>query len=165
LPLERDRLLVSKLAYAATVTLSTSLVLTLVSELMLGLLDPGTWPIGVLHLLAMLLLSLGLSAISVGLGAWLVNLKESNPSKIATGYGGTMNLLVSLVFTVAAVFLAGLPTFIYFALPAAGQYDDHLQERLWPWLGLCAGGLIVLGVAAVVIPLRLGIRAFRRMEF
>jgi ABC-2 type transport system permease protein len=161
MPISRERLLLSKFAYAATVTVSTSLALALLSEVMLRL----PWPVILIHLLAMLVLSLGLSAISVGLGTYLVNLKETNPSKIATGFGGTINLLVSLIFAILAILLAGLPTLIYFADRELRQQEMPLSGRLQHWLVASLAALVVLGVAAVVLPLRLGMRAFRRMEF
>jgi ABC-2 type transport system permease protein len=161
LPLERDRLLLGKFAYAATLTVGSSALLALLSEVMLQL----DWPVMLIHMSAVIILSLGLSAISVGLGAYLVNLKESNPSKIATGFGGTINLLVSLVFTVTAILLAGVPTFLYFADKALREEEGLLVERIGVWLSLGMAALLVLGAATVFIPLRLGIKAFRRMEF
>jgi ABC-2 type transport system permease protein len=161
LPLERDRLLLSKFAYAATVTVGTSVLLVLISELMLRL----DWAIVMIHMAAICVLSAGLSAISIGLGAVLVNLEESNPSKIATGFGGTINLLVSLVFTVTAILLAGVPTFWYFADKAQRDHEYIVLSHIQGWLWFGVAGLVLLGGATVFIPLRLGLRAFRKMEF
>ena len=68
-------------------------LLILLSDLMLRM---GTAMIA-LHMGMVLVLCLVLSGISVGLGARLPNLKESDLSKIAAGFGGTLNLLVYLV--------------------------------------------------------------------
>ena len=56
----------------------------------------------------------GLSGISVGLGARLPNLRETDPSKIAVGFGGTLNLLVSLVYIFAIVTAMAIPCHLYF---------------------------------------------------
>ena len=69
----------------------------------------------VLHMGMVAVLCLGLSGISVGLGARLPNLRESDPSKIAAGFGGTLNLLVSLVFIFAIVTALAVPCHLYFA--------------------------------------------------
>jgi ABC-2 type transport system permease protein len=161
LPLERDRLLLGKFTYAATLTVLTSSALALLSEIMLGL----DWPIVLIHMTTIIIMALGLSAISVGLGAYLVNLKESNPAKIATGFGGTINLLVSLLFAVTAILLAGVPTFLYFADTTLREEETVALERIRVWLLLGGTGLLLVGAATVYIPLRMGIRAFRRMEF
>jgi ABC-2 type transport system permease protein len=162
LPLERDRLLISKFAYAATFSVTISLALVILSELMLRL----PWQVATIHMLAMLVLALGLSALSVGLGAYLVNLKETNPSKIATGFGGTINLLFSLAFAVLTVFVAGVPAIVYFADTLLRQQEAIVMDRgHWLWFGGCAGVVLLLGVLTIFVPLRMGMRAFRRMEF
>lgn len=161
LPIQRDQLLRSKFTYAATFTVSTSLVLVLLSELMLRL----PWSVVLLHTFTMFLLALGLAALGVGLGAYLVNLKETNPSKIATGFGGTMNLLLSLGFSVLAVAVAAVPTLVYFADPETLQHDTIEAGRITYWFWGSAGALAVLGILAVQVPLRMGRSAFRKMEF
>ncbi len=83
------------------------------SDLMLRM-GPATAPI-VLHMGMVAILCFGLSGISVGLGARLPNLKEDALPKIAAGFGGTLNLLVSLVFICAIVMSLAVPCHLYFA--------------------------------------------------
>ena len=85
-------------------------LLVVLSDLMLGM---GPLMIA-LHVAMVAVLCLGLSGISVGLGARLPNLRESDPSKIAAGFGGTLNLLVSLVFIFAIVTALAVPCHLYF---------------------------------------------------
>ena len=92
-------------------------VLVVLSDLMLRM---GPAMIA-LHMGMVAVLCFGLSGISVGLGARLPNLKEGDPSKIAAGFGGTLNLLVSLVFIFAIVTALALPCHLYFA----GQDDPE----------------------------------------
>ena len=94
LPLKRESILWGKFAFSAGISLVATEVLVVLSDLMLGL-EPLM--IG-LHIVLIAMLCFGLSAISVGLGAYMPNLREEDPSKIASGFGGTLNLLVSLVF-------------------------------------------------------------------
>ena len=46
----------------------------------------------------LLILCFGVSGISVGLGARFPDMRETDPSKIAAGFGGTLNLVASLLF-------------------------------------------------------------------
>ena len=161
LPLKREQLLASKFTYAATFTLTLSLGFVLLSGWQLRL----PWPIVLMHALATIVLALGLSALSVGLGAYLVNLKETNPSKIATGFGGTINLLICLGFSIAVVCLAGLPAILHFAGENAALLESFNVAEVWWWQVGCLAALAVLGAGAVWAPLRLGVRAFRKMEF
>ncbi|MFO0814514.1 MAG: hypothetical protein U0796_14935 [Gemmatales bacterium] len=161
LPIERDRLLTSKLAYAATFTTLISTTLVFLSEIMLRL----PWMIVLTHMLGMAVLTIGLSSLAVGLGAYLVNLKETNPSKIATGFGGTINLLFSLGYAILVVLMTSLAGFIYYsgsALAESGLVDFN---KFLPWLILTLLGLFILCGSAIAIPMRLGRRAFRTMEF
>jgi hypothetical protein len=83
-------------------------------------------------------MGIGLSAGSLGLGALLADYKEDDPGKLAAGYGGTINLLVSLVFVAALLVGAGFPLF------AAGlpwRWEIGILWTLaigggWTWLGL-----------------------------
>lgn len=161
LPIKREKLLTSKLAYAATFTTTISVVLVLLSEVMLRL----PWPIVLTHVIGMATLTIGLSSLAVGLGAYLVNLKETNPSKIATGFGGTINLLCSLGYAILVVSTTSVAGIIYYSGAYLSQQGIVDFNKFLPWLGLTFLGLFILGGTAIAIPMRLGRRAFRTMEF
>ena len=55
------------------------------------------------------LMSAALSGLAVGLGALFPNFKEDNPSKIVSGFGGTLCLVVSFLYIALFVALAALP--------------------------------------------------------
>src|SRR5262249_55314334 len=101
LALQRERLLWGKFAFSATGALVIAELMVLLSDLVLGM----PWPALVLHPLAVAVLALGLSSLSVGLGACMPNFRESDPSKIAVGFGGTLNLVVGLLFLLVTVAL------------------------------------------------------------
>ena len=163
LPLRRDQILWGKFAFSAGISLITTESLVVLSDLMLQM---GFWMI-LLHVAMIAVLCLGLSGISVGLGARLPNLRESDPSKIAAGFGGTFNLLVSLVFIFTIVTALAVPCHLYFV----GQENPESARYMLSWTGLrfwfgaAVVGSLIVGAAATIIPLRIGIRAFNRMEF
>jgi ABC-2 type transport system permease protein len=161
LPIRRDKLLTSKLAYAGTITTLISVVLVIMSEIMLRL----PWPILLTHVLGIATLSLGLSSLAVGLGAYLVNLKETNPSKIATGFGGTINLLVSLGYAMAVVGVTSFAGFMYYGQAYDVGSGTVEFRKFVPWLIVTILGLVIVGGTAIAMPMRLGRRAFRNMEF
>jgi ABC-2 type transport system permease protein len=158
LPLQRDRLLLGKFAFSAFGSLLIAEFVVIFSNLML---NAGWITIG-LHALAVAILALGLSGLSVGLGASMPNFQERDPSKLAVGFGGTLNLVAGLLYLIVVLGVMVVPWHVHIAL----QGND-LEVSTWivGWLvaGVAAG--IVLGVTAVVVPLRMGIRALRRMEF
>jgi ABC-2 type transport system permease protein len=157
LPLQRDQLLWGKFAFATAGAVLISEGLVLLSDVMLEM----PWDAMVLHVLIVLVLSAGLSGLSVGLGAWMPNFRETDPSKIAVGFGGTLNLVAGLFFLLLTVVVMALPWHVQMALPGAAE--TGLRSRLAVVAGV-VGGLGV-GAAAVLVPLNLGIKALRRMEF
>jgi len=65
------------------------------------------------HQLTCVLLCLGLSSIAVGFGAMMPNFHETSPSKIAAGFGGTLNLVLSALYIMVVVVLTALPCHFY----------------------------------------------------
>ena len=163
LPLSRSSILWGKFAFATGISLVATELLVVLGDIMLRM-SPTMI---VLHMGMVLILCLGLSGISVGLGARLPNLKEDDPSRIAAGFGGTLNLLVSLVFIFAIVTSLALPCHLYFLgqdeFGASSYVLNETQFRLW--LGVAIGVSLVVGAVGTIVPLRIGIKAFRRMEF
>jgi ABC-2 type transport system permease protein len=154
LPLERERLLWGKFAFASVGGFLIAEFLVVLSNLMLGI----WWPVLVLHIFTVAVLAVGLSGLSVGLSACIPNFRETDPSKIAVGFGGTLNLVAGLLFLVLVVAVMAAPWHIFMS------FSEEFDSRIW-WLsaGIVPG--VTLGVLAAVLPLRAGARALRRMEF
>jgi ABC-2 type transport system permease protein len=153
-PLSRDQLLWGKFAFAATGSLVIAETLILTSDLLLGLPTPGL----ALHALVVAIIAIGLSALNVGLGAYLPNFRETDPSKIVVGFGGTVNMVVGLGFLVAIIGFMAVP---FHTVQLARQADGGLNP--WVFAGLPVG--LLLGGLAVVLPLRAGARSLRQLEF
>ena len=163
LPLRRDQILWGKFAFSAGISLISTEFLVVLSDFMLQM---NPWMI-LLHVGMIAVLCLGLSGISVGLGARLPNMRESDPSKIAAGFGGTFNLLVSLVFISTVVTALAVPCHLYFVGQENPEPARFILSRsgLKFWLSAAVAASLALGAAATIIPLRIGIKAFNRMEF
>ena len=163
LPLRREAILWGKFVFSAGISLVATEFLVVLSDLMLRM----SAAMIALHVGMVAILCLGLSGISVGLGARLPNLKETDPSKIAAGFGGTLNLLVSLVFILAVVLTLAVPCHLYLAGRDPNDFAGlPLSEgRFQLWMGFAIGFSLVVGAAATIVPLRIGIKAFQRMEF
>lgn len=159
LPFERERLLWGKFAFSATWALLIAEFLVVFSDAMLGM--PLT--VIAIHALTVGVLALGLSGLSVGLGAWMPNFRESDPSKIAVGFGGTLNLVAGLFFLVLVVGLMAVPWHLEAARLGKGTEMGEAEFNWWMSLLLAAG--LGLGAAAIMVPLRIGAKALRQMEF
>ncbi|MBN9120410.1 MAG: hypothetical protein J0I06_14840 [Planctomycetes bacterium] len=156
-PVSRDQILRGKFAFAATGSLLISEGLILVSDALLVV----PWQGLLLHAVTVAVIALGLSALNVGLGAYLPNFRETDPSKIVVGFGGTVNMVVGLAFLVAVIGTMVVP--FHVAQLAKGATGGAAHVNPWVYAGVPVG--LVIGVLAVVLPLRAGAKSLRDMEF
>ncbi len=166
LPLTRDTILRVKFLFAAVGSLIPCSILILLSDWMLDM-SPGMMFV---HQVTCAALCLGLSSIAVGLGAIMPDLRENSPSKIAAGFGGTLNLVISALYIMLLVLLTAVP----FHLRMAFEQGIFLDQSIHPIVrfigsreGVMLGTLLtmVTGTIATLWPLRVGMRAFRELEF
>jgi ABC-2 type transport system permease protein len=166
LGVDRDTILWSKFLFATVGSIIPCTLLVLLSDAMLSV---STFVV-LSHQMTCLVLCVGLSGIAVGLGARLPNLREQSPSRIAAGFGGTLNLVISTLYILVVVLMTALPTHFYLTTQH-GFFENATVDRAgvlgWLHFWLVAGiiGSLILGVIATIVPLRIGLRAFRKMEF
>jgi ABC-2 type transport system permease protein len=153
-PTGMRRILLTKFVMAALamVTISASLMGLAAWMLQVG---------GTLCLLSIgitVAIALAASALSTGLGALFLDLRQSNPAAIISGFGGTMNLVLSLGFMVGVILPFGLVWHWHASVPiGSGLFlKANLIAATWG-LGLTS--------ATVAVPLWLGIRSLKHREY
>jgi ABC-2 type transport system permease protein len=156
-PVSRDQILRGKFAFAATGSLVVAEGLILVSDVLLALPLEGL----LLHAVVVAIIAVGLSALNVGLGAYLPTFRETDPSKIVVGFGGTVNMVVGLAFLVGVIGVMVVP--FHVAQLAKNATGGAGRVNPWVFAGLPVG--LTLGALAVVLPLRAGAKSLRDMEF
>lgn len=79
--------------------------------------------------LAILMLSYGLTAMALSLGALMPNFKEANPARIVSGFGGTVCLIGSFVYILAGTMVLILPSWHYLKPDIVGTpiYDWRFE--------------------------------------
>jgi ABC-2 type transport system permease protein len=145
-PFGLHRLLLQKFALSAFVSVTITGVMIVASSIMLKL------PAGQIafYLAAVALMCVALCGLSVGLGALFPNFKEENPSKIVSGFGGTLCLVLSFIYL-----------FLFLALTLPGVNGlVHLPLPTWSVLGVAG----LLSVAALIFPMQLAWRRVKRLE-
>jgi ABC-2 type transport system permease protein len=165
LPLSRDTILRAKFLFAAAGSLVPCSGLILLSDCMLGV----PLPLLAAHQVTCLALCCGLSGIAVGMGAIMPDLRESSPSKIAAGFGGTLNLVASALYIMVLILFTAIPW--HMEMADEQGLLENFGGTAFDAIGV-PGGLLggvtataVLGIIATVWPLYAGARAFRRLEF
>ncbi|MEI6788662.1 MAG: hypothetical protein WCL49_09315, partial [bacterium] len=129
-----------------------------------GLMGLATWmlqagpALSIISIGLAVAISISVSALSTGLGALFIDLKQPNPAAIISGFGGTMNLVLSLGMMLGAILPFGL---IWHWRASAG-----LADTLFIKANLIAGlWVILLSGLMVSLPLWLGIRSLKNREY
>jgi ABC-2 type transport system permease protein len=157
LPTGRTTVLLLKFVFSLTITGLCGVGVMAVACRTLDL--PSDWT--QLSLLICFAICLGLSGLSVGLGARFPVLGQRNPARIAAGLGGTINLIASMGFVsihVVAIAAAGTAQMQRLERFAVGS---PLSEHMWN----VGGGLLLFSVAAATAALVGGARHFERLEY
>jgi ABC-2 type transport system permease protein len=153
-PLGMKRILRAKFLLSAGVLAVVAAVLVGLSSSMLRV-DRTLSLVSVAMALSVCLV---VAALSLGLGAVFMDPKERNPAVIVSSFGGTLNLVIGMGYTIAVmVVFAGL-----FHLRGTGYFSETGFQRA---AILGAAGLVVATIAGVVIPLRMGRARMERQDF
>jgi ABC-2 type transport system permease protein len=99
-------------------------------------------------------MSFTLNGLAVGLGVLYPNLREENPGKIVSGFGGTFCLVLSFLYILASVVLLGFGT--PWAHPATGEFFIRSI--------CCLSGFGVLSFALGWAPLQVAFQRVRSFE-
>jgi ABC-2 type transport system permease protein len=149
-PFGLGKVLMQKFWSSCIVSMVVTVSLMVVSSMMLHL------PTGRVVFFAASIGIMGatLSGLAVGLGALFPNMKEENPSKIVSGFGGTLCLVVSGIYISCFVALI--------ALPGVRQVV-RIQTFVSDTTALAVA--VVLSAGVLFIPLVAAMRRVKNLEF
>jgi len=155
-PLPLHRVLALKLRLSASVLALVMVTLVVVSGVSLGLPRQRI----LFFSASILLMSYGLTALALSLGALLPNFRESNPARIVSGFGGTACLIASFVYIVGGMTLLLLPSWQNLRQDAVAlvRYNGGLELA-------ALGGVAVLTVVFGGIPYFFAKRQTKNLEY
>jgi ABC-2 type transport system permease protein len=153
-PITVGRILLIKFISAFVAMIFVSVSLMLLSAYMLNI-GSGVRFISLVLIIA---ISLAISALSTGLGAFFLDLKKTNSAAIVSGFGGTVNLVLSLGF----ILLSILPFALLLHFMGAGIV---LSRDLNGYLVWCWGWLLLITLAVTVVPLYVGRRSMEERDY
>jgi ABC-2 type transport system permease protein len=136
-----------QLAFVATLVLTTGLIMLSCRMLQ------TPWSGHLYFIGAVSVMTFSLNGLAAGLGVIYPNMKEDNPSKIVSGFGGTFCLIISFLY------IAGAVAALAWASPW-GRFTTHSH-----WSGV-AGISLFLAWSWLIgwIPLRQGLRRAANFE-
>jgi len=107
-----------------------------------------------------ILISMGLNALALSLGALLPNFRETNSAKIVSGFGGTLCLLLSFFYIIASITIS--------IVPAAAEHSTPkgLPPERVKMLELAAlGGIMLVTLVAGALPYFLAKKQTKKLAY
>lgn len=153
-PTNLRRVVLTKFAVAVVALSSISVVLTLMSTGMLNL----DWQSRLLATTIILAVSVAVCGLSTGLGAVYLDLEHRNPAAIVSGFGGTLNLVISLAFMLVSI----IPPGLCFHLYSLGKLTEG---QLRTGVVVTGGWLLFITWVTAYVPMRIGMRSIERRDF
>ena len=153
-PTTMTRIVLTKFIVSLAALMLVSVVLVLLSSFMLRIDREAT----TVALALVIAVSLAVCGFSTGLGAVFLDLRQRNPAAIVSGFGGTLNLVLSLAFMLAVILpFAGLFSLRAAArISVAGFRSGMLAASLW---------LSVASGVSTLLPLNMGIRSLGKRDY
>ncbi|MBX7245228.1 MAG: hypothetical protein K1X53_06995 [Candidatus Sumerlaeaceae bacterium] len=160
-PFPKDKLIWEKYGVCVVSALAIGLFLMVFSNHVLGV-KPVLAALG---LVAVLVISFGLTSLSIGLGAIFPNFREDNPAVIANGLGGTLNIVLSLAYIAINVAIM-VPPILFIMNTTDGTFGGifrapNLLGNTWAFFV----GVIIVNLVTIIWPMRLGVSRWRNLEF
>lgn len=153
-PHSLSQLMMIKFRLSAVVLLTVGLGLSSLSNWMLGIGDLSL----ALSRVLMPSVAVALAGMSTGLGAIFMETGAKTPAQILSGYGGTLNLILSLVTVILLVLVPGVVSHLLIS----GVPHPALAGRVFP---LTALYIVLISTLAAGIPLALGHRTLSSRDF
>jgi ABC-2 type transport system permease protein len=165
-PIQRESIITGKFLLATTASVPPCVGMIVASDLMLGI-GQKLPLLVVLHVIAIVVLCVTLSALAVGNGARFPNLRENSPSRIAAGFGGTLNLVESASLIIFVLLTIGIPGY-WWANPESlgllSGWSAHLGLGSLTAVLTGTGVSVVISAIVAVMAMRMGRRAFRELQ-
>jgi len=145
-PMGLPRIVKTKFWLASTLSLAVTLALVTLSCSLLNM----PWGDVAFFGAVITVMTFALNGLATGLGVLYPNLKETNPNKIVSGFGGTLCFVMSSVYIIAAL-----------ALLVAGGGGFHARVGL---AFACILGFVGLSLVIGWLPMKLALRQLKNFE-
>ncbi len=101
------------------------------------------------------LMTIGIAALGVGMGAAFPRFRYENVAQIPTGFGGIAYMIVTMLFIGAVITLEAWPVYRIFLAQSLGT---SMGPAKWAWIALTFLLVIALIVLAVILPVKIGLK-------
>lgn len=157
-PVPLHRLLSLKLRLSASVIALLTTALVVISSSSLALPPQRT----LFFAAAIILLSYGLTALALAIGALIPNFREPNPARIVSGFGGTLCLIASFLYILLSIVVLVLPT--WWRLRSGSMPPANIAPNPLPDL-LALVGVFGLTLLFGAVPFSMAKKKTKKLEY
>jgi len=107
------------------------------------------------------MMTFGIVALGVGLGAVFPRFKHENVAQIPTGFGGIVYMLLTMLFIGVVIALEAWPVYRIFTAQTLG---GHISFTGWAAIVLSFTAVLTVNYLAVFLPLNAGLKRLKQRE-
>jgi ABC-2 type transport system permease protein len=114
-----------------------------------------------LGIVTVFMMTFGITALGVGLGAVFPKFKHENVAQIPTGFGGIVYMLVTMLFIGAVITLEAWPVYRIFSAQTMG---GCITAGVWMFITLSFLVVLVINALALILPMKIGVKRLLQRE-
>jgi ABC-2 type transport system permease protein len=114
-----------------------------------------------LGIVTVFLMTFGITALGVGLGAVFPRFKHENVAQIPTGFGGIVYMLLTMLFIGSVVTLEAWPVYKIFTAQTMGS---RITPAGWVTIAMSFSAVVIVNGAALFIPMKIGLKRLQEQE-
>jgi ABC-2 type transport system permease protein len=108
-----------------------------------------------------LLMTFGITALGVGIGAMFPRFRHENVAQIPTGFGGIVYMLVTMLFIGLVILLEAWPVYRIFMMRNLGS---SISAGGWFWTVFAFLLVLLVNALAVILPMKKGLKSLLDRE-
>lgn len=114
-----------------------------------------------ISVVSIFMLTFGITALGVGMGAVFPRFRYENAAQIPTGFGGIVYMLISLIFIGLVIVLEAWPVYRIFTAETLG---GGISAAGWVRIIISFSLVLALNLIAVILPLKIGLKRLENRE-
>jgi ABC-2 type transport system permease protein len=114
-----------------------------------------------LGIVTVCIMTFGITALGVGLGAVFPRFKHENVAQIPTGFGGIVYMLVTMLFIGLVILLEAWPVYRLFT---SQTFGTSISLNGWIGIALSLTTAVLINLLAIYVPFSLGLKRLAQRE-
>jgi ABC-2 type transport system permease protein len=114
-----------------------------------------------LGIVTVFMMTFGITALGVGLGAAFPKFKHENVAQIPTGFGGIVYMLMTMVFIGVLIVLEAWPVYRIFT---AQTFGGRISPSGWALIATSFLLVLAVNILALFLPMNIGLKRLKQRE-